>query len=178
MHDLRDTIALLSRTPAVLNSLLCDLPESWTKRNEGGETWSAFDIVGHLIHCDSDDWIPRARRILDKGESIPFDPFDRSGHVKLVGGKTLPQLLDEFATRRAASLDELQRWNITMADLEKRGQHPAFGPITLSELLATWAAHDLNHLHQTARVMAYQYRSLVGPFAAYLGVMQCNGHGA
>lgn len=178
MHDLQDTIALLTRTPAVLNALLRDLPESWTKQNEGSETWSAFDIVGHLIYCDSDDWIPRARRILDKGESTPFDPFDRAGHVTMVRGKTLPQLLNEFGTRRAASLDELQRWNITAADLEKRGRHPALGPVTLSEILATWAAHDLNHLHQMARVMAYQYRSLVGPFAAYLGVMQCNAHGA
>lgn len=177
MHNLDRTIALLSHTPPALNALLRDLPEAWTMRNEGEGTWSAYDIVGHLIHCDIDDWIPRARRILSQGESRPFDPFDRQGHRKLVEGKMLPQLLHEFAVRRAASLEELSGWNLSPADLEKRGRHPALGQVTLSELLATWAAHDLNHLHQMARVMAYQYREEVGPFRAYLGVMQCDAHG-
>lgn len=178
MVHLDETIALLSRTPAALNALLRDLPDIWTMRNEGEKTWSAFDIVGHLIHCDRDDWIPRARRILSEGASRPFDPFDRQGHRKLVAGKTLPQLLDEFTATRSASLDELRGWNLNAADLAKRGLHPALGPVTLSELLATWAAHDLNHLHQIARVMACQYREGTGPFRAYLGVMQCDAHGA
>lgn len=147
-------------------------------RNEGQNTWSAYDIVGHLIHCEIDDWIPRARRILADGEAKPFDPFDRQGHRKLVLGKTLPQLLDDFAARRAANVDELRSWDLTSADLDKRGLHPALGPVTFSELLATWAAHDLNHLHQMARVIAHQYREAVGPFRAYLGVMQCTAHGA
>lgn len=174
--DLRTTTALLSRTPAALDALLRDLSESWTMRNEGEKTWSAYDIVGHLIHCELDDWIPRAQCILCDGESRPFDPFDRAGHRRLVEGKSLPQLLDEFAMWRAASLDTLRSWNLAGADLARRGLHPALGPVSLSELLATWAAHDLNHLHQMARVMAHQYR--VGPFRAYLGVMQCNAHGS
>lgn len=178
MHKLDSTIALLSRTPAALNVLLRDLPEAWTTGNEGGKTWSAYDIIGHLIHCDRDDWIPRARRILSEGESRPFDPFDRQGHLQLVRGQTLPQLLDTFLVTRAASLEELRRWNLSPADLEKRGLHPALGQVTLAELLATWAAHDLNHLHQISRVMAHQYRDETGPFCAYLGVMQCNAHGA
>lgn len=176
--DLRTTTALLSRTPAAIDALLRDLPDAWTMRNEGEDTWSAYDVVGHLIHCELDDWIPRAQRILFDGESRPFDPFDRGGHRRLVKGKSLPQLLDEFAVRRAASLDTLRNWNLADADLARRGLHPALGPVTLSELLATWAAHDLNHLHQMARVMAHQYREEVGAFRAYLGVMQCDAHGS
>lgn len=177
MHNLDDTIALLSRTPGALDALLRDLSESWTMRNEGEKTWSAYDIVGHLIHCEIDDWMPRARRILADGETKAFDPFDRSGHLKLVAGRTLSQLLDEFERRRRANLDELRSWNLSAADLEKRGRHPALGPVTLSEVLAAWAAHDLNHLHQMARIMAHQYREEAGPFRAYLGVMQCDAHG-
>jgi len=177
MTHLDDTVVLLSRTPATLDALLRDLPDFWTLGNEGEQTWSAYDIVGHLIHCEIDDWMPRARRILSDGESRPFDPFDRQGHRKLVAGKTLSQLLDEFALRRAANLDEVRHWELSPADLEKRGRHPALGPVTLSELLTTWAAHDLNHLHQMARVMAYQVRDEIGPFRAYLGVMQCDAHG-
>ena len=178
MQNLDRTTALLSRTPEALNGLLRDLPDAWTMRDEGEKTWSACDIIGHLIHCDMDDWIPRARRILSEGEDRPFDPFDRWGHLKILEGKSLPQLLDTFAAARSASLEELRGWKLTDADLARRGLHPALGPVTLSELLATWAAHDLNHLHQMARVMAYQYREEVGPFKAYLGVMQCNAHGA
>lgn len=178
MHPLEDTTALLARTPATLDALLRHLPEAWTMRNEGENSWSPHDIVGHLIHCEITDWMPRARRILADGESKPFDPFDRWGHVRLVHGRAMPSLLDEFAERRAANLDELRSWKLCAADLEKRGQHPVLGPVTLSELLASWAAHDLNHLHQTARVMASQYRKAVGPFRAFMGVMQCNAHGA
>lgn len=177
-HSLENTIALLSHTPSALDGLLRGLPDDWTMRNEGQNTWSAYDIVGHLIHCEINDWIPRARRILADGEAMPFDPFDRQGHRKLVDGKTLPQLLDDFAARRAANVEELRSWNLAPADLEKRGLHPALGPVTLSELLAAWAAHDLNHLHQMARVMAHPYRDAVGPFRAYLGVMHCTAHGA
>lgn len=177
-HSLTNTIALLSHTPAVLDALLRGLPDDWTMRNEGQNTWSAYDIVGHLIHCEIDDWMPRARRILADGETKPFDPFDRQGHRKLVVGKTLLQLLDDFTERRASNVEELRSWNLSAADLEKCGLHPALGLVTLSELLATWAAHDLNHLHQMARVMAHQYREGIGPFHAYLGVMQCKAHRA
>ena len=177
MHDLQETTALLARTPATLDALLRHLPDAWTMRNEGEATWSPYDIVGHLIHCEIADWMPRARRILTEGESKPFDPFDRWGHVHLALGRNLPQLLDDFAARRAANLEELRSWKLCAADLEKRGRHPALGPVTLSELLAAWAAHDLNHIHQMARVMASQYQYAVGPFRAYMGVMQCNAHG-
>jgi DinB superfamily len=175
-HDLQQTISLLSRTPAALDALLRDLPEAWTIQAEGENTWNAFDVVGHLIHCERTNWIPRAKTILRSGESRPFEPFDRSGHVRTMQGKPLAQLLDEFARLRADNLGELRAWNLQPADLELRGRHPAFGVVTLSELLATWATHDLTHLHQISRVMAHQYREAVGPWKAYLGVLQCAGH--
>ncbi len=175
-HDLSDTLALLFRTPATLNSLLRDLPETWTQRNEGENTWSPFDVVGHLIYGERTDWIPRARIILQSGESRAFDPFDRTGHARIVEGKSLSQLLDEFALLRSENLIELRAWKLQPADLEKRGTHPALGVVTLSQLLATWAAHDLTHLHQISRIMAYQYRDAVGPWSAYLGVLKCSGH--
>ena len=178
MHDLDTSLALLARTPGALNALLRDLPDAWMRANEGEKTWSAFDIVGHLIHCEHADWMPRVRTILAHGDTQPFPPFDRWGHVKAVEGKTMPQVLDEFVELRAANLAELRSENLTEADLARRGRHPGLGSVTLSELLATWAAHDLNHLHQMARVMAVQYRDAVGPFAQYLGVMHCNAHGA
>ena len=178
MHSLDQTIALLTRPPAALDALLRDLPDAWTRAKEGENTWSAYDVVGHLIHCDHTDWMARARILLEFGETRPFDPFDRWGHVKAVEGKSFGQLLDDLASVRAANLAELRGWNLTETDLAKRGRHPALGTVTLGELLATWAAHDLNHLHQMARVMAYQYREDVGPFRQYLGVMRCDAHGA
>lgn len=176
--NLPHTLSLLSRTPATLNALLRDLPEAWTHRNEGENTWSAFDVVAHLIYGESTDWIPRARIILQFGETRAFDPFDRAGHVLLGQGKSLAQLLDEFARARSESLDQLRAMNLGPADLARRGRHPAFGPVTLSQHLASWASHDLTHLHQISRIMAYQYREAVGPWNAYLGVLQCAGHSA
>jgi hypothetical protein len=177
-HNLAHTIALLARTPATLNALVRDLPEIWTMRNEGENTWSAFDIVGHLIHGERTDWMPRARRILQFGESQAFEPFDRWGQERESQGKRLGQLLDEFARLRAEGLYELRGLNLREEDLERRGRHPALGVVTLSELLATWAAHDLTHVHQISRVMAHQYREAVGPWSAYLGVLKCAGHSA
>jgi hypothetical protein len=177
-HRLADTIALLTRTPPALDALLRDLPETWTMRNEGENTWSAFDIVGHLIHGERTDWMPRAKMILQFGETQAFEPFDRWGQERESEGKSLGQSLDEFAGLRAEGLDELGSWNLRQEDLEKRGRHPELGVVTLSELLATWAAHDLTHLHQISRVMAHQYREAVGPWSAYLGVLQCAGHSA
>jgi len=176
-HNLEHTIALLTRTPAALNALQRDLPETWTLRNEGEntrgkKTWSAFDIVAHLIHGERTDWMPRARMVLQFGETRAFDSFDRWGHVRESEGKSLGQLLDEFAE----NLGELRTLNLRPQDLERRGRHPALGVVTLSELLATWAAHDLTHLHQISRVMAHQYREAVGRWSAYLGVLQCAGH--
>ena len=175
-HNLQDTISLLTGTPAVLNALLRDLPEIWTFRNEGENTWSAFDVVGHLIHAERTDWMPRVKTVLQFGETRPFASFDRLGHMREVQGKSLGQLLDEFARLRAGNLAELRALNLRPEHLELRGQHPSLGGVTLSELLATWAAHDLTHLHQISRVMAYQYRETVGPWSRYLGVMQCDGH--
>jgi hypothetical protein len=175
-HDLQQTIALLARTPAALDAFLRDLPESWTNRNEGEKTWSAFDIVGHLIHGERTDWIPRAKLILQFGESRAFEPFDRWAQERESRGKSLSQLLDEFARLRAENLDQLRAMKISQEDLAKRGTHPRLGLVTLSELLATWAAHDLTHLHQLSRVMAHQYREAVGPWTKFLGVMQCAGH--
>jgi hypothetical protein len=177
-HNLPQTISLLSRTPATLNALLRDLPEAWTFRNEGENTWSPFDVVAHLIYGERTDWIPRAKIILQFGETRAFEPFDRAGHVPASRGKSLPQLLDEFARSRSESLDQLHALNLQPEDLARRGRHPAFGPVTLSQHLASWAAHDLTHLHQISRIMAHQYREAVGPWRAYLGVLQCAGHSA
>lgn len=172
-----DTIALLERTPAALNALLRDLPESWTNRNEGQGTFTVSDVIGHLIHADKADWLPRAHRILEHGESKAFDVFDRWGHLNECRGKSLPQLLDEFAHIRSVCLDELRALNLQPVQFELNGSHPSLGPVKLSELLATWAAHDLTHLHQISRILAGRYREEVGPFAAFLGVLECNGHG-
>jgi hypothetical protein len=175
-HNLQHTISLLTRTPATLNALLRDLPEAWTIRNEGENTWSACEVVAHLIYGERTDWMPRAWIILQFGETRTFEPFDRAGHVRESQGKSLPQLLDEFARMRSEGLDQLRALNLRREDLEQRGRHPAFGPVTLSQHLASWAAHDLTHLHQISRIMAHQYREAVGPWSAYLGVLQCTGH--
>jgi hypothetical protein len=176
-HDLQNTIALLSRTPGALDALLHGLPEAWTHQNEGEGTFTVVDVVGHLIYSDRVNWMPRARMILEHGETRPFEPFDRRGHVEECRGKTLPQLLDEFARIRAKSLEELRALGLQPEQLELRGRHPSLGAVTLSNLLATWAAHDLTHLHQISRIMANQYRDEVGPFGAFLGVLKCEGHG-
>jgi hypothetical protein len=176
--DLEATIALLERTPRVLDAMLRGLPDAWTRNNEGGETWSVFDVVGHLIHADLTDWVPRARWILEVGESKPFPPFDRGGHQQITQGKSLAQLLSEFERGRVERLNELRGLNLRPENLACRGQHPVLGSATLSQLLATWAAHDLNHLHQISRIMAHQYFEAVGPWHKYLGVMHCKGHSA
>lgn len=176
IHHLDDTIALLARTPAALTALLRGLPESWTSHNEGGDSWNAVEILGHLIHGERTDWMPRTRHVLQAGDSRPFEPFDRLGHLTESEGKSLDALLYEFARLRSDNLDELRAMELTAEDLERRGLHPALGAVTLSQLLATWAAHDLSHLHQLSRVLAHQSRNAVGPWSAYLGVMQCAGH--
>src|SRR5438477_6105326 len=175
-HNLQDTISLLARTPAVLNALLRDLPETWTLHNEGKDTWSAFDVVGHLIFGERTDWMPRVRILLENGEARPFAPFDRFAQFRESQDKSLDQLLDEFARLRRQSVVDLQALNLQHEDLSRRGRHPALGVVTLSQLLATWAVHDLTHVHQLSRVMAHQYRDAVGPWTAYLGVLRCTGH--
>jgi hypothetical protein len=177
-QNLQHTMALLARTPSSLNVLLRDLPQEWTMQNEGGNTFNAFDVIGHLIHGERTDWMPRAKRILEFGETRAFDPFDRRAQEAESDGKPLGQLLDEFARLRSDNLAELRSLKLGPEDLNRRGLHPALGTVTLSQLLATWAAHDLTHLHQISRIMAHQYREAVGPWSAYLGVMQCDGHSA
>jgi len=175
-HNVEHTISLLSNTPAALNALLRDLPEDWTLRNEGGNSWCAFDIVGHLNYGERANWIPRARTILEHGETREFEPLDRLAQQGENQGKSLPQLLDEFARLRAENIEKVRGWNLKPADLERCGRHPSVGAVTLSQLLATWATHDLTHLHQLSRVMAYQYREAVGPWTRFLGVLKCDGH--
>jgi hypothetical protein len=181
--NIAEAIALLTRTPATLNAQLRGMPSIWVRRNEGRnhqgkETWTAFDIVGHLIVGERTDWMPRVHVILDSGEARPFDPFDRFAQMKESQDKSLEQLLDDFAHLRQESLAALQALNLQPQELKRRGKHPALGTVTLGELLATWVVHDLTHLHQLARVMAHQYRDAVGPWSAYLGVLQCAGHSA
>jgi DinB superfamily len=176
--SLNDALALLDRTPATLSTLLRGLPDTWVLRNEGRDTWSAFDIVGHLIVGERTDWMPRVRIILEKGEAGQFDPFDRLAQFKESQGKSLDQLLDDFARLRRENLAALQTLNLQHEDWSRRGKHPSLGVVTLSELVATWAVHDLTHIHQLSRVMAHQYRNAVGPWSAYLGVLQCAGHSA
>ncbi len=177
-HQLEETISLLARAPKTLDALLRDLPDAWTLGNEGEGTWSPAGVVGHLIHCERTDWMPRARRVLEFGETRAFEPFDRRGHERETAGKPLGTLLDEFARLRAENLGQLRALSLSPEDLQKRGLHPSLGAVTLSQLLATWAAHDLTHLHQISRVMAHQYREAVGPWSRYLGVLQCDGHSA
>jgi hypothetical protein len=178
-----EAIAVLTRTPATVSALLRGLPDAWVRCNEGRskdgqDTWSALDIVGHLIVGERTDWMPRVRILLENGEARPFDPFDRFAQLKESRDKSLEQLLDDFARLRKENLAALQALNLQPEDFTRRGRHPALGVVTLSELLATWVVHDLTHVHQLSRVMAYQYRDVVGPWSAYLGVLQCAGHSA
>ena len=173
---LDDSIALLERTPRTLAVLLDGLPERWSRAREGPDTFSPFDVVGHLIHGERTDWIVRARIILEHGESRAFDRYDRFAQNQESAGKTLPRLLEEFGAARTENLATLRGWRLGPAELARRGTHPALGTVTLGELLATWTVHDLTHLHQIARVMAHQYRDDVGPWSKYLGVLKCQGH--
>jgi DinB superfamily len=174
--NLTDAIALLERTPAALDALLRGLPDAWTMANEGGDSWNARAIVGHLAYAERADWMPRVRMILEHGEGRAFEPFDRLGQERESGGKSLPLLLDEFARLRVENVRDLNALRLQPKDLERRGTHPRFGAVTLSQLLSTWAAHDLTHLHQLTRVLAHQYRDAVGPWNVFLGVLRCDGH--
>jgi hypothetical protein len=169
--DLDEAVAVLSRTPATLDALLRGLPHGWIEAHEGGETWSPFDVVGHLIHGEETDWLARLRIILDHGEARPFDKFDRTAQFQASQGRTIDVLLDEFATLRAKNLGELAALRLVPADLARTGTHPAFGRVTLGQLLATWVAHDLDHVIQIARVIGRQYSDAVGPWRAYLRII-------
>ena len=169
--DLEQGISILERTPPTLQAMLGSLALVWTDATEGPETWSPYVIVGHLIHGERTDWIPRARIILAQGTNRHFAPFDRFAQFRDSQGKSLAELLDEFARLRADSLATVAGWRLTEAQLALEGEHPEFGTVTLRQLLATWVAHDLGHVAQAARVMAKQYREAVGPWRAYLPVL-------
>ena len=168
---MEEAVAILARTPPVLDALLRDLPNDWIVANEGGDTWSPFDVVGHLVHGEQTDWLPRVKIILDHGEARAFDKFDRFAQYAKSEGRTLASLLDEFGALRQANLSELATLGVTNSDLARRGRHPELGTVTLRQLLATWVAHDLDHVMQISRVMARQYSHEVGPWRAYLRII-------
>lgn len=171
---LADAQAMLARTPRLLDAWLRGLPDDWLVAHEGGESWSPADVLGHLIHGERADWMPRVRRILEHGDAVTFEPFDRFAQVRESAGKTVPELLDEFAREREANLAALAALRLDEAALDRQGRHPAFGPVTMRNLLATWVAHDLDHVTQIARVFARQYADEVGPWRAYLRVISGN----
>lgn len=169
--NLKQPTEILSRTPDILHTWLDSLSGDWTNSNEGGETWSVFDVVGHLIHGEKTDWIPRARLIIEQGETSPFRPFDRFAQFENSQGKSLRELLKEFKALREENIHVLQSLPVE-ENLNKTGRHPALGIVTLQQLLATWVVHDLNHIHQISRVMAFQYKDHVGVWKEYLGVIK------
>lgn len=164
--------SILSRTPFVLRSMLGDLPNEWIVGNEGNQTWSPFDVLGHLIHAELTDWLPRIKIIFEAGESKTFEPFDRFAQNKASKGKSIEGLLARFEALRSDSIEALNKMNITAEDLKRRGKHPELGAVTLEELIATWVVHDLDHLVQISRTMAKQYKEAVGPWQAYLSVLK------
>ena len=165
------SIPLLERTPAALRALLSGLPDAWVRATDGPGTWSAFDVVGHLLHGEKTDWIPRVKHILQKGDSEPFPPFDREAMFEATRGRSLASLLEEFTALRAQNVTTLRGLALTPADLDRRGLHPELGSVTLRQHLATWTAHDLGHLRQIAQTLGRQYRDAVGPWRAYLSMM-------
>ncbi len=169
--DLNEALPVLERTPRVLRELLADLPEAWIRATEGPETWSPFDVVGHLIHGERTDWMPRAEIILRDGETRPLASFDRFAQFEASRGRTLADLLDSFAKLRAANLARLRGLALAPDDLQRRGRHPELGPVTLEQHLATWVAHDLSHIGQIVRVMGRAYTAEVGPWRAYLPML-------
>lgn len=169
--NLDDSIKILGKTPDVLKSLLSDLPESWTRQNEGGDSWSTFDIAGHLVHGEKTDWILRARTILEHGREKPFEPFDRFAQFEDSDGKSLNELLDEFEDLRKQNLEILNDLNLQDEDLKLEGVHPELGIVTLEQLLATWVVHDLGHLRQITRILAKNYKEEIGAWQQYLPVV-------
>ena len=170
--SLDQAVEILSQTPVTLRSLLSGLSAPWINNNEGAQTWSPFDVVGHLIHGERTDWMPRLKIILELGESRPFDPFDRFAQFEASKGKSLSELLETFATLRRQNLATLKQLNLTEEHFKLKGIHPDFGPVTLGQLLATWVVHDLNHISQIARVIAKQYADEVGPWVSYLSILK------
>ncbi len=169
--ELNKAKEVLRRTPGTLNALLGDLPDDWVLANEGPATFSPYDVIGHLIEGEENDWIPRTRIILEQGEARPFDKFDRFAMYEKSKGKSLHELLARFQQLREQSLRQLDEMNLTPELLQKRGSHPALGAVTLSQLLSAWVVHDLGHIRQIVRVMAKQYREAIGPWTTYLTIV-------
>jgi hypothetical protein len=169
--NLNDAVAVLERTPATIRALLEGLPDTWLTATEGEGTWSPYDVIGHLIHGERSDWIPRTRHILSDDDR-PFEPFDRNAQFTESQGRTLTELLRTFTELRRENMMALRSLNLTEADLEKEGQHPELGEVTLSQLLATWVVHDLDHVAQIARTMAKAYGKATGPWNAYLSILR------
>ncbi len=165
------SIEILERTPEVLEAMLKNISAEWTENNEGGETWSAFDVLGHLVHGEKTDWIPRVEIILSDRQDKTFEPFERFAQFEESKGKTLPELLDEFKRLRKKNIDVLRSKKLTGNNLEEKGVHPVFGDVTLAQLLSTWTVHDLDHIAQISRVMAKQYKEEVGPWIDYLRIL-------
>jgi hypothetical protein len=165
------TGVILSRTPRVLRALLDGLPEELLRASYGPATWSPHEVIGHLIHGEKTDWMPRVRLILQAGEAVAFEPFDRNGHISLCREKRTVELLDLFDSLRNTNLAELRSMSLKPADLARRGRHPALGQVTLSQLLATWVVHDLNHTAQVCKGLSFQHREEVGPWEAYLSIL-------
>ncbi|TXN35055.1 DinB family protein [Flagellimonas hymeniacidonis] len=170
--NITESIQILTKTPSVISNLLKDLPETWIKTNEGVDTWSPYDVVGHLIHGEKTDWIPRALIILGENEDKAFVPFDRFAQLKNSSSRTLKQLLAEFEELRTENIQKLQALSIDEQTLERKGIHPEFGEVTLKQLLATWVVHDLGHINQITRVMAKNYKIEVGPWTKYLAILR------
>jgi DinB superfamily len=170
-YNLTESIGILSRTPLVLESLLQDLPAPWVMNNEGENTFSPFDVVGHLIHGEKTDWVARMEIILSDKSDKTFEPYDRFAQLRDSEGKTLKELLAEFKTLRYNNLEILKAKNLQEKDLLKTGTHPSLGPVTLQQLLSTWTIHDLSHIAQITRVMCKQYKEEVGPWINYLPVL-------
>ena len=170
--DLAKTLEVLERTPGVLKELLSGISNTWVMNNEGGDTWSPYDVIGHLIHGELTDWMGRIGIILGKEDDKKFKTFDRLAQFRESEGKSLQQLLEEFESLRKKNLETLRNLNLTADDLNKTGIHPAFGEVTLKQLLSTWTVHDLSHIAQVTRVMAKQYKEATGPWIQYLRVLQ------
>lgn len=168
---LDDAVPVLERTPAVLRTLLADLPNPWIRATEGAGTWSPFDVIGHLIHGERTDWVPRVEHLLTHGETVPFPAFDREAMFAASQGASLGELLETFAALRTESLHRFAALGLREADLARTGRHPDFGVVTLEQHVATWVTHDLTHISQVVRVMAYQYSTAVGPWKKYLSIL-------
>jgi len=169
--QLNEALAVLERTPATFHALLSGLPESWTTCDEGPDTFTPFDNIGHLLHAERTDWVPRAEIILKQGADRRFEPYDRFAQFRESAGKTMAQLLEQFAHQRAENIATVRSWNLSEEQLSLEGEHPSLGAVTLRQLIATWVAHDLGHIAQTSRVMAKRYREGVGPWRSYLPVL-------